>query len=128
MSFRECHVLNPYPEPQLKRYVLSHNSRNTSKSTFEITQKPCRPCKSQASKAPMLHKIAWLILRSARRNALPNRLARDACRQAPLHSLPLQVSHGGTTFTVRRHTFLLPSTFTTVAWRFPRCHQAPHQY
>jgi len=41
MSFRattqECHVLNPYPEPQLKGYVLSHNSRNTSKPTFKLS-------------------------------------------------------------------------------------------
>jgi len=26
---KEYHVFNPYPEPQLKGYVLSHNSRNT---------------------------------------------------------------------------------------------------
>jgi len=35
-------MLNPYPEPQLKEYVLNHNSRNTSKLTFEISSKPCR--------------------------------------------------------------------------------------
>jgi len=27
-QLKECHVLNPYPEPQLKGYVPSHNSRN----------------------------------------------------------------------------------------------------
>jgi len=28
-------VLNPYPEPQLKGYVPSHNSRNSSNLTSE---------------------------------------------------------------------------------------------
>jgi len=49
-QLKKCHVLNPYPEPQLKGYVPSHNSRNTSKPTFEISSKPCRPHTSKASK------------------------------------------------------------------------------
>jgi len=36
-QLKESHVLNPYPEPQLKGYILSHNSRNTSKPTFKIS-------------------------------------------------------------------------------------------
>ena len=32
---KEYHVLNPYPEPQLKGYVPSHNSRNTNNPTFK---------------------------------------------------------------------------------------------
>jgi len=36
-QLREYHMLNPYPKPQLKGYVSSHNSRNTSKSTFKIS-------------------------------------------------------------------------------------------
>ncbi|QCD82708.1 hypothetical protein DEO72_LG2g3048 [Vigna unguiculata] len=54
-QLKECHVLNPYPEPQLKGYVLSHNSRNPA---------------SQPSRVAM-------------RNSLPDRLAGDTCRQAP---------------------------------------------
>jgi len=53
---------------------------------------------------------------------------RTARHQAPLHTLPLQVTPGRTTFTARRHTFSLPFVFTVVAWRFPCCCQAPHQY
>ncbi|QCE14576.1 hypothetical protein DEO72_LG11g1579 [Vigna unguiculata] len=34
-QLKEYHVLNPYPEPQLKGYVLSHNSRNTSNPTLK---------------------------------------------------------------------------------------------
>jgi len=34
--------LTPYFESQLKGYVPSHNLRNTSKSTFEISLEPCR--------------------------------------------------------------------------------------
>jgi len=34
-QLEEYHVLNTYPEPQLKGYVLSHNSRNTSNPTFK---------------------------------------------------------------------------------------------
>jgi len=49
-QLKECHVLNSYPESQLKGYILSHNSKNTSKPTFEISPKPCRPRISKASK------------------------------------------------------------------------------
>jgi len=38
-QLKEYHVLNPYPEPQLKGYVPSHNSRNTSNPTFEASPK-----------------------------------------------------------------------------------------
>jgi len=34
-KLKEFHVLIPYPEPQLKGYVSSHNSRNTSNPTFK---------------------------------------------------------------------------------------------
>ncbi|QCE04171.1 hypothetical protein DEO72_LG8g2204 [Vigna unguiculata] len=34
-QLQEYHVLNPYPEPQLKGYVPSPNSRNSSNLTFE---------------------------------------------------------------------------------------------
>jgi len=30
-------VLNPYPEPQLKGYIPSHNSRNTSNPTLKAS-------------------------------------------------------------------------------------------
>jgi len=47
-QLKEYHVPNPYFEPQLKGYVLNHNSRNTSKPTFEISPKPYRSHKSKA--------------------------------------------------------------------------------
>ena len=34
-QLKEYHVLNPYPEPQPKGYVLSHNTRNTNNPTFK---------------------------------------------------------------------------------------------
>jgi len=49
-------MLNPYPDPQLKGYVLSHNSRNTNKLTFEISPKSCRPRTSR--KANILSALA----------------------------------------------------------------------
>ncbi|QCD89853.1 hypothetical protein DEO72_LG4g803 [Vigna unguiculata] len=61
-QLKECHVLNPYLEPQLKRYILSYNSRNTSKPTFEISSKPCRPRTSKTSKT---HFSASTILHGA---------------------------------------------------------------
>jgi len=82
-QLNECQVLNPYLEPQLKRYVPSHNSRNTSKSTFEVSSKPCRPCTSKAITTLLLHSIAWGGTQGARRIMLPNRLAGDTCRKAP---------------------------------------------
>jgi len=36
-QLKEYHVLNPYPEPQLKGYVPSHNSRNTSNLTLKAS-------------------------------------------------------------------------------------------
>ena len=51
-QLKECHVLNPYPEPQFNGYVSSHSSRNTSKLTFEVSPKPCRPCTLKTSKTP----------------------------------------------------------------------------
>jgi len=41
-QLKEYHVLNPYPEPQLKGYVPSHNSRNSSNLTSKHYQKLCR--------------------------------------------------------------------------------------
>jgi len=41
-QLKEYHVLNPYPEPQLKGYVSSHNSRNSSNLTSKHYQKLCR--------------------------------------------------------------------------------------
>jgi len=46
-QLKEYHVLNPYLEPQLKGYVPSHNSRNTSKPTFKASLKHCRLCTSR---------------------------------------------------------------------------------
>jgi len=62
-------MLNPYPEPQLKGYVPSHNSRNTSKPTFEISPKPCRPHPSKASKTqaiPMHYRLTLLLIHQAK--------------------------------------------------------------
>ena len=36
-QLEEYHVLNPYPEPQLKGYVPSHNLRNTSNPTLKAS-------------------------------------------------------------------------------------------
>jgi len=33
-QLKECHVFNPYLEPQLKGYVMSHNSRNIKQADF----------------------------------------------------------------------------------------------
>jgi len=52
---KECHVLNPYLEPQLKGYVPSHNSKNTSKLIFETSPKLVDHVHSITSKALMLH-------------------------------------------------------------------------
>jgi len=76
-------VLNPYPEPQLKGYVSSHNSRNTSKPTFETSSKSCRPRISKANKTsfPQQHHPALHTSRHANHaSRLP---ARDTSHQAP---------------------------------------------
>ena len=100
-QLKECHVLNPYPEPQLKGYVPSHNSKNTSKPTFEISLKPCKPRTIKQANHFCLTNIAWHYSQVVRRKRLLDRLARDTYRQAPSASEPivLQTSSGGTTFT-----------------------------
>ncbi|QCD93561.1 hypothetical protein DEO72_LG5g1636 [Vigna unguiculata] len=102
-------MLNPYPKPQLKGYIPSHNSRNTSKPTFKVSLKPCRPHTSQAnhntslastlspgatpeSQGETRFQNAWWGTRAAR-------------RQAPLNPLLLQVSPGGTTLTAKHQTY-----------------------
>jgi len=109
-QLKKFHLLTPYPEPQLKGYILSHNSRNTNKLTFKVSPKHCRSGTSKASKAStsalsldaafeppgeICFQTIWQGTRATR-------------RQAPLYTLPLQVSPSGTTFTDRCHTFLLP--------------------
>ena len=74
-QLKECHVLNPYPEPQLKEYVLSHNSRNTSKSTFEISPKPYRPRTPITSKTyflPLQYCLVLLLSRQAKHTSRPS--------------------------------------------------------
>jgi len=63
-QLKECHVLNPYPEPQLKGYIMNHISRNTKKPTFEASPKPSRPRTLKASKleAWSLHYCLALLL------------------------------------------------------------------
>jgi len=96
-QLKECHVLKPYLEPRLKGYVPSHNLRNTSKSTFEVSLKPCRPRTLKQATCFCLTKITWRCTRVTRRNRPLVRLGgtRTARRQAPLKSLCLQVSPNG---------------------------------
>jgi len=81
VQLKECHMLNPYLEPRLKGYVSSHNSRNTSKLTFEISPKLCRPRTSTSIKTQLLPLQYRLVLSLVtKRNMLPDRLAGDTCR------------------------------------------------
>jgi len=73
-QFQEYHVLNPYPEPQLKGYVLSHNSRNYNKSTFEKSSKLCRPSSSKTSKNTirlLRHCLVLLLSHQAKFDSKP---------------------------------------------------------
>jgi len=73
LNSRNATCLTPIPsstqgicfEPQLKGYILSHNSRNTNKPTFKISAKPCRPRTSKASQTPLpqQHRLALLTSR-----------------------------------------------------------------
>jgi len=72
-QLKECHVLNLYPKSQLKGYVRSHNSRNTSKPTFEVSPKPCRSRISKACKTllPQQSHLALLTSRQAQSASKP---------------------------------------------------------
>jgi len=123
-QLKECHVLNPHPEPQLKGYIPSHNSRNTSKPTFEISPKPCRPRIYKISKAqflPLQYRHAYTLL---------DHLAGDTCRQAPSASEPtdLHTSPSGTTFTTRRYSLQNLILLVAITWWVNHHRQVLHQY
>ncbi|QCE11218.1 hypothetical protein DEO72_LG10g2451 [Vigna unguiculata] len=105
-QLKEYHVLNPYPEPQLKGYVLSHNSRNTNKLIFKVSPKPYRPrtLKQPTLSSPKLPGIAHESL-GAMHFQIAWRATRTARCQAPLVPLCLQVSVGGMILTARHHAF-----------------------
>jgi len=63
-QLKECHMLNPYPKPQLKGYVPIHNSRNTNKPTFKISPKPCRSRTSKALQTHLPHQYCLALLTS----------------------------------------------------------------
>jgi len=98
-QLKRCHF-----EPQLKGHVPSHNLRNTTKPTFEISPKPCRARTSRRINHFCLTKIIWRCTRIVRRNKPFDRLTGDAYRQAPSASIL--------------------TTSTTLAWRDFLCCQA----
>ena len=56
-QLKECHMFNPYLEPQLKGYRSEPQLKeHSSKYTFKVSSKPCRPRISKANKyyAPTL--------------------------------------------------------------------------
>jgi len=108
LQLKECNVLNPYFEPQLKGYVLSHNSRNTTKPTFEISSKPCKQHTSKSSKALFLHQY---------------RLTLHTSRQAQQASRPLGGGH-----VLPGAKCLVVHSLTAIAWRINHCRQAPYLY
>ncbi|QCE00179.1 hypothetical protein DEO72_LG7g1466 [Vigna unguiculata] len=93
-----------YSEPQLKGYVLSHNSRNPNKPNFKAPLKRCRPRTSRQA-TPLLNDIAWRNTLGAKSIRPPNCLAGDTCRQAQSASslTALHLSPSWTLPTARRH-------------------------
>jgi len=89
-QLKECHVFNPYLVPQVKGYVLSHNSRNTSKPVFEISSKPCRPCISKSCKTTSVvaTSLGVALSRQAQHTSRsPIGETRTVRRQASVHPL-----------------------------------------
>ncbi|QCD96326.1 hypothetical protein DEO72_LG6g1028 [Vigna unguiculata] len=93
-QLEECHVLNPYPEPKLKGYILIHNSRNTNKLTFEISPKPYTPRTSKSQNTFGSFACSYCLSDQP----LPPGIA-PLCR-----SLKLQLSPGGSKPTARHCT------------------------
>jgi len=109
-QLKECDVLNPYPKPQLKGYVPSHNSRNTTKPTFEISPKSRKPHTIQSKKNTSL--ASALSLGAALRLPGETRFQTACGEHVPpsvkcLGFLCLQVSPGRTSPIAKRHS--LPS-------------------
>ena len=122
-------MLNPYPEPQLKGYVLSHNTRNISKSTFMISQKPYGPYTSKQSNT-FASRYRLRNTLGARRFKLPDRLVGDAYRQAPSAFVAIvlaSVAQRKTTCRQAPHVLVL-SCLVTSTWRVTYCCRVPLQY
>jgi len=94
--------------------IPSHNSRDTFRATTQGTpvSRPSRYHQSLVDHAPPKNKQITFASQyrlvqhtSPRCTTLPDRLARDTCRQAPSASAAhcLQVSPSETTFTARRY-------------------------
>ena len=142
---------NPYPEPQLKGYVPSHNSRNTSNPTSEALPKALQIMPTKPKTQCCSSKIAQRVTCAARRCQLPNRLAsvvyrqvpsastkphavntawrEDPRRQVPTQQYPLLVSDRlAETSCCQAPRVEISSCDTTIAWRHYGSRQAPHQY
>ncbi|QCE11166.1 hypothetical protein DEO72_LG10g2399 [Vigna unguiculata] len=107
-QLKECHVFIPYPKPQFKGYVLSHNLRNPLASrSLRYHPKSCRPCilndhkhfASTLSPGVALKPPREIQFQTVWRKPQPVR------RQMPQTILPLQVSPSGTHLTARHHMF-----------------------
>jgi len=100
-------------------FILSHNSRNTPAfDPWDIIQSlidHAHPTKAKHNVFFINNRLALHTSRQAQR--LPDRLAGDTCRQAPLMLLFLQVSHGGKTLNAKRYTLQLSTGFIVIAWR-----------
>jgi len=71
-QLKECHVLNPYPEPQLKGYVLSHNSRNPASQPSRYHQSFVDHAHPKQKKLmPLHHRLALLQSRHAKLASRP---------------------------------------------------------
>ena len=118
--------------------ILSHNSRDTFRATIQgtpeswpsrLSPKPCRPRTSKASKAPLLHSIAWRSTRVASRTMLSDRLAgtRAARRQVPLVPLSSGVAWRDDPPRQAPHSLVAPAILA-LAWRSKLYRQALYQY
>ena len=74
-QLKECHVFNPYPEPQLKRYITSHNSRNTlaSRSLRYHQSLVDHKHPKQTSVLPLHYRLMLLQSRQGKSSFRPSR-------------------------------------------------------
>ena len=116
-QLKECHMFNPYPEPQLKEH--------SSKSIFKVSPKPCR---SRTSKT---HNDSASVLSPSVAPKLAGENQLQIAQQntyAARCQASQQVSHGEMTLSARHHASQQPPRIVVIAWRVKPHHQAPHQY
>ncbi|QCE00096.1 hypothetical protein DEO72_LG7g1382 [Vigna unguiculata] len=116
-QLKEYHVLNPYPEPQLKGYVPSHNSRNSNNLTSKALPEAFSPeqLPSTSSFAPTTRRNSSHAVALTPENATTIYYDAFRCHQRCIELGPASMIHGTTASLTSDHRLRSRVAGTTAA-------------